>query len=491
ITTIGLGNKSIYPPHGYVDLTGPTGGVTVAMKQMPYMWPAAIEVSGDGFVSAGVFTGRNIAPYTFIWRQHESRTVLFSFHAGATADPLPVAQGLDWPVTGRAADYDHYDRAGVFPYRLVTLAEQNEVYDALGLAHQVTIHNQDLHVTRFLYKGTAGATNNYDSIEKELGGEWLRHGHGGQFLKAMDLALYKSEWQVMRSDGWNHPDDPGPLNDGIPHTKNVASDLEHRYRDGMILAYFLSGDERIKAALWDEAEILPTLSVSAQERGMYQSIRALAQVAAFTGDPGGQLVAALRQRIQYQCTPLLDVNLETSGFGWQNVPGAGNRRYFVNSTQLNGEKPPGENFQARGFFSGSLGPLGFYHASRALLAISPSDPEGVLARGRMRDLAWWTRQELYPYVANPVDRHWVYSLAVTFQQVTQYASSDFHPLLLGMAEAWIDTGDPGYLQRGVQQIEAFAAHDQSSAYLNNLYEMESRLDAQHFFGVYRQYLDLD
>jgi DNA-binding LytR/AlgR family response regulator len=43
----------------------------------------------------------------------------------------------------------------------------------------------------------------------------------------------------------------------------------------------------------------------------------------------------------------------------------------------------------------------------------------------------------------------------------------------------------------VQQIEAFAAHDQSSAYPNNLYEIESRLDAQHFISIYRQYLGLD
>jgi hypothetical protein len=402
-----------------------------------------------------------------------------------------VAKALDWPLTGRAADYKHYDHAGVLPYRLVTLAEQNEVYAELGLAHAVTIHNDPLQVTRFLYKGSPGASNNHDRIEKWLGGEWLRHGHGGQYLNALDLALYKSEWQVARSDGWNHALDPGPVNDGVPHTENVQADLEHRYRDGMILAYYLTGDERMRGALLDEAEILPTLSVSAQERGMYQSIRALARVAEFTGDPGGQLEAALRQRILYQCVPLLNIGTQSTGFGWQNVPDAGNRRYFVNSTQLPGEKPPGENFQARGFFSGSLGPLAFFHGARVLRAQSPADPEGVLARGRMRDLAFWTRKELYPYVPSPASRHWVYSLAVTLQQVTQYATSDFHPILLGMGEAWLDTGDPVYMQRGIQQIEAFAAHDQSSKYPNNLYEMESRLDAQHFFALCRVYLGLE
>lgn len=484
-----LGNRNLYPANGWADLSGAAAGVTVAAKQMPYFWPGALEVAEDGEVRAGVFTSRNIAPYTFIWRQHESRTVLFGFHTGIS-DPDATSRMLDYPVSARAADYKHYDRARVLPYRLVSIAEQNQVYAALGLSHTVNILNDELDVTRFLYKGSPGGPNNYDSIEKRLGGEWLRQGLGGQYLNALDLALWKSEWQIPRSDDFDHADDPGASNDSLPHTDNVVADNEHRYRDGQILAYYLTGDERFKAALFDEAELLVTMPNLSHERSVYMGMRAMANVAAFTGDPGGLLLDALRSQVAYIATPLLDVTTQSSGFGWQSSPGTGDRRYYVNSTQFVSEKPSGENFQSRGFISGSLGPLGYYHAARALLADDPGDAQGSQARGRMRDLAFYTRNELYPEVANPVNRRWVYSYAATFQQVTEMSTTDFHPLLLGMAESWVDTGDPVYMQRGAQQIQGFAAHDQSGSYPDNLYEMETRLDSQHFFALYRVFLGL-
>jgi hypothetical protein len=181
---------------------------------------------------------------------------------------------------------------------------------------------------------------------------------------------------------------------------------------------------------------------------------------------------------------------QTSGYGWQSAPGTGSRRWYVNSSQFGSEKPPGENFQSRGFISGSLGPQSYYCAWRALLTANPNDATGLKARARMRDLCFYTRNELYPYNPVPANRHWVYSYAASFMQVTEWSTSDFHPLLLGMGQSWLDTGDPAYLQRAVEQIQAFAAHDQSGSYPDNLYEMESRLDAQDFFAVYRYYLGL-
>ncbi|HZJ71596.1 MAG TPA: hypothetical protein VFF36_11750, partial [Planctomycetota bacterium] len=488
-TVHALGDKTQFPLHGWVDLSGATAGVTVAARQMPYEWPGALEVAENGEVRAGVFTTRNVAPYTFIWRQHESRTVLFDFHTGIS-DPELTARMLDCPVTGRAADYKHYDRAGVFPYRLVTLAEQNQVYAALGLTHTVNIHNDGLLVTRFLYKGTPGASNNHDIIEKQLGGEWLRHGNGGQWLSGMDLALWKSEWQIPRSDDFDTTQDPGPSNDSLPHTTSVVADNEHRYRDGQILAYYLSGDERFRDGLLDEAELLRVLPALPHERSAYMAMRATAHLALFTGDPGGALLNKLRAQVELIGSPLLDMATQTSGYGWQSAPGTGSRRWYVNSSQFDSEKPPGENFQSRGFISGSLGPQSYYCAWRALLTANPNDASGLKARARMRDLCFYTRNELYPYNPVPANRHWVYSYAASFMQVTEWSTSDFHPLLLGMGQSWLDTGDPGYLQRGVEQIQAFAAHDQSGSYPDNLYEMESRLDVQDFFAVYRYYLGL-
>ena len=478
-TTIwGLGDKTKYPAHGYVDLTGATGGVTLSQRQFPYFWPSCLEAWGNGDVVAGLWTERNIAPYTFCWRQHESRTVSFSFHKGPAPPPLQAARRLDAPVNGRAADYAQYDQAGVLPYRLLTLAQQNQAYALMGLAHAVDIVDDSLSVTRFLAAHNTGGSNNHDSIERRMGGEWLRHGHGGQWLNAMDLALYKSEWQILRSDDFEDIDDPGANNDEIPHSEAYEGDLEHRYRDGMVLAYWLTGDERLKDALFDEEEILSHVENLSQERSLYQTIRAQATVGRFTDS--NTLRAELHEKLDYVLLPTLDIETVPSGFGWEAAPGEGDRHYFVNSTQNPGEKPPGENYVTRGFISASLGPLGYYHAYTWL---GMDDEDAQAARLRLTDLAWYTRQELFPFFSNPADRHLVYAWAVTLQQVVTWESSDFHPILLGMAEAYKATGDGAFMAKGVEQIQAFAAHDQGP-YSDNMYLLDSRLDCQHFMAVF-------
>ena len=142
------------------------------------------------------------------------------------------------------------------------------------------------------------------------------------------------------------------------------------------------------------------------------------------------------------------------------------------------EKPPGEHFQARGFISASLGPLGYYHAWRGLPA---GDPLAEATRGRMRDLSKWARWELYPSKPNPAEQRLSYSYAISQQQVTKWESTDFHPLLLGMAESWRDTGQAGYLEKGVEQLQAAALH-------GNLGIWDTRLDVQHFLSAYRDFL---
>jgi len=473
-----LGDRDEYPPFGWADLSGSLGGVTVGVKQMPYWWPASLGIFGSGDVAAGIFTLQNGTPYTFVWGQHESRTVAFAFHTGSALDPQKVARGLDAPVTGRAADYDQYDHAKVFPYRLVTLAEENEAYAAMGINHTVNIQDTKLSVTRFLAAHSTGGPNNHDSIEKQLVGEWLRHGHGGQYLNALDLALYKSEWQVVRSDNFDEKDNPGASNDAVPHSINFEEDYEHRYREGMIDAYYLTGDERIKAALMDEAENLRLLTLGPHERAMYQSLRAQATVGEFAND--AVLKTKLKQRIQYFCTPLLDVSTGVNGMGWQALPLTGNRHYYAASAQNTDEKVPGENYVTRGFITASLGPIGMYQAARWL---GESDPDGKLAHDRMVDLAYYTRGELFPWFANPADRHLVYAYGVATKQVITWELVDYHPILLGMAEAFLDTGDVTYLQKGIEQIQAFKAHD-TGPYNDNLYLMDSRLDVQHFMAIY-------
>src|SRR5262249_37289680 len=122
------------------------------------------------------------------------------------------------------------------------------------------------------------------------------------------------------------------------------------------------------------------------------------------------------------------------------------------------------------FITSSMGPRGLYRAARFL---GKTDPDALVARLRIHDLAHYTRDELFPSVAKPVDGHLVYSYGVMQEHVNSWELSDFHPILLGMAETWRDTGDVSWLLKGLEQIQAFAAHD-------NMEWIDKRLEAQHY-----------
>ncbi len=475
-------SREEWPEHGWMDLSAPEGGVTVAIREMPFLWPAGLEAIADGTAMAGVFTARNAVDYTFTWRQHESRTALFAFHAGDPADPEQCARRLDAPVFGRLADPNWLRASGTIPYDLVTPGEQEAVYAALGLDHAPLPSDKTRRITRFLPAHQTGGSNNEAIIEKHLLDHWQRFGSGGALQRGLELALYKSEWQILRSDGFHHGEDPGAIDDEVPHTTNHEGDKEHRYRAGILWAYYLTGDPRYREALLDEAEILPTLAFTPQERSAYQTLRALVHLARFTDDQPelqAPLVDAMRSWLAGLSTPLLDVETGADGYGWETLPGLGERGYYVNSSQGQSEKPPGENYVTRGFISATLGPIAFHLVSDFL---GPEDPDGLLAADRLLDLATYARGELHPWFDDPADRHLAYSYGVQLQTVHSFTSSDHHTLLLAMAEGWRLTCDPGYLVKAVEMIESFEAR-------GHLDEMDTRLDHQHFFHAYLESLD--
>lgn len=489
-----LGDVSQFPAKPFLNLTGPNGGVTVAVQRGASLWPLGLEADGQGVVRVGAFTRHNDDGYTFLWQQHESRTAVFSFHRAPPLNPARVALALDHPVSGRAANYAHYRDAKVFPYDLVTTEQAAQVLTALGINHPISVSNKSTVVTRYLFAHTTGGSNNHPLIQTMLAAFWLRSGRGGYFLEGLDLALYKSEWQIRRSDDFAD-DGPNALkatNDlTLPHTLGTFGDDEHRYREGIILAWFLTGDPRFKEAIFDEAEVLKGVDVWEHERSMYRTLIAMTHVIEFTGDTDLR-DNYLIPRLQYftQAGPV-NVCGQATGFGWEGTPlaagaiGPGDRRYYVWNGDLNAEKEPGEFFQARGFITASFGPTAFWHASRVLDPLVPAQqPMYEAARSRMRDLAWWTREELYslvPGATNPDDFRLVYSYGVCAQKVKSIDNIDFHPILMGMTGMYEDLESvdlpmaTAFLNTGAQQLISAKLH-------NHLDYLLHRLDCQHFFA---------
>ncbi|MGB0970465.1 MAG: hypothetical protein ACPGVG_05815 [Mycobacterium sp.] len=484
----GLGTVSEWAKHPFMNLSGTAGGCTVAIQHLPWWFPGALEADASGVIAAEVFTRKNPANYTFIWRQYESRTAIFSFNEGATSPaPTAVPRRIDFPLTGRAQDFGYYHETGAFWYDLATRAEQEEAYllmqadDASFPSHTITPSNGPFKAMRYLRSSTTGGPNNHPEIEKFLVGQWLRHGLGAGFLRGIQHALYRCEWTCHRSDDFADASDPGAANEGsVSHTDSTGSDEEHRYREGMVWAYYLSGDERIPPAIADDLDQWDGLNHSYdQVRSLWMRVRSGAIMAEFLGE-AGQASTIATTITNNSAAPYIDVATDSLTTGWHGPFDTEARRYFYSTASP--VDPPGgataNDFPVRGFFQATLGPISLRHVARYLGANSQA-AAATTASGRLRDLAYLARTELWNNASgDPADWELFYSYALKTQSGSD-SNDQFHSILLGMAQAFEDTGDTTWLDTGVEQLKAVFTNGQYAD------EYDVRPDTMHFIKVYR------
>jgi hypothetical protein len=486
-----------FPNQPYVDAGDGLVGVTVAMRDWTEQWPAAVTVEEGGPVRMGFFPEANGSPYQLVWQQHDRRVGSLSFRSAgspAASDPeaarLAASVALDAPLAARVSDYLHYDRAGVFPYRLVSTAQQQQVLDALGIDAPMTIASPFHERVRYFRRKQTGGKNNYAYVEDLLVGQWLRHGNNSAYLVGLDRARYEADWAVRHSDGFVY-DGSLKAPDADALTTNHQFDFEHRYLDGLLAAWHLTGDVRYREALIDEGERLLALEVFDHERSTYQTLRALALAYDFTGDPA--LRERLEERLLYFASKDVQPTFGQPGsWGWEGAPADGAEGFVVfdsfeecnkigsgacSTIALGDRADLEEEYVSRPFWSASLGPLAFYHVARTV-----DSAHAVLATGRLFDLARWTAKRLYAQ-ETPGEWRLGYEYQVTLAKVTKWEQSDFHPILTAMGEAFHLTGDTGFLEVGIQQLQSAGAH-------GDLKYFTSRPDCQHFYATLRDALDL-
>jgi hypothetical protein len=486
-----------FPNQPFVDAGDGLAGVTVALRDWTEQWPAAVTVEEGGPVRVGFFPEANGKPYQLVWQQHDRRVGSLTFRSAntpAASDPalarLTASVSLDAPLAARASDYLHYDRAGVFPYRLVSKAQQQQVLDALDISAPMAIASPVHERVRYFRRQQTGGKNNYAYVEDLLVGQWLRHGSNSAYLVGLDRARYEADWAVRHSDGFVY-DGTLEAPDADVLTTNHQFDFEHRYLDGLLAAWHLTGDVRYREALVDEGERLLALEVFDHERSTYQTLRALALAYEFTGDPA--LGERLEERLQYFASKDVQPTFGQAGsWGWEGAPSEGSEGFVVfdsfeecnkvgsgscSTVALGDRDDLEEEYVSRPFWSASLGPLAFYHVARVT-----DSAHAVLADGRLFDLARWTAKRLYAQ-ETPGEWRLGYEYQVTLAKVTKWEQSDFHPILTAMGEAFHRTGDTGFLEVGIQQLQSAGAH-------GDLRYFTSRPDCQHFYATLRDALDL-
>lgn len=249
--------------------TSSNQGVTVAFKDMDGYFPAGIEFSGDGTVTVGLFSKRN--PKTrlvFDWATHESRDILFDFHTTAADNQLINAR-MQTPLFGRAALEQYRDSGGfIGENRIASYSEQQTVYQNNGYKAPSTnaafsISNRNREVYRVWESSQGGAENQRDYV-LALQLDYVRLGHGGNMLNALQRALFTADQFPRHSDDFDFTTKGNSYFDGMDKSAGAPvnggdwnhheDDFEHLWVYGLYTSYYLTGDERYAVGARELAE---------------------------------------------------------------------------------------------------------------------------------------------------------------------------------------------------------------------------------------------
>ena len=272
------------------------GGLEIAMRDFDAFFPAAIEFSGSGLATVGLWSKRNTAaPLSFGWSTHDSRDLLLDFHSSALADLSLDHYRVQYPLFAKAP-YAQYRDTGALLHRteLVTHDEMVSYHAAndagLGINQWVQANSGPKGVSGYVMPNEPGVrcrsfswsdggreTNNDFTMPKLLaflqGGVNGSDQLGGLFQTAYNWSQFVVDQAIWRSDGdpaaaapANSPDrtqwgtvpaqtgSGAPWGIGQPDQSRFEIDEEHENNIAPALLYYLTGDEGIRDALIDHGE---------------------------------------------------------------------------------------------------------------------------------------------------------------------------------------------------------------------------------------------
>ena len=263
-------------------------------------------------------------PYTFCWRQHESRTVVFSFHTGRRRPRGRSRAALDVPVVGRLRTTSSTTSPASSPPTWSRCSSRTRSTRCWASRTTVAIaqHGAAGHAL------PAGARPAARTTTTTSSGCWAAStcalAPAARGSTRWTCALYKSRVaDPAQRQLHARRTTRARATTALPHSEAYAGDDEHRYRDGMALAYWLTGDERIRDALLDEAEILLHVPTSAQERSRTRPCARWPR-GGLHRQPSALLDGA-RARLECITPPCSTSNTQTAGCGWDDRPAHGQR----------------------------------------------------------------------------------------------------------------------------------------------------------------------
>jgi len=188
---------------GWLDMTGPRGGLTVAVRDFWQQFPKSLSTVTRGeAVAIGLFPARWAGPFAFRSGEHKTHEVLFDFHApgGTWAERRAVGEAFSHPL------------------RLEPAPEWTAATRALGDLHPFDITNRRAYEVRNLStigvfpEGVKPGMSLVRRIEEQLFYGWMDYGdvpmdfegNTGQWgLKYdMDYHMARQYARTLRPEWW-------------------------------------------------------------------------------------------------------------------------------------------------------------------------------------------------------------------------------------------------------------------------------------------------
>jgi hypothetical protein len=250
-----FGNRSDFTL-GYADFSDSNNkGASVAIRWMSGFWPASFDIHGDGKLEIGLFSKHNPKHVTANWGSHETRQVMVDFHLqNSTGEP--ALYHLQYPLLGRAP-FEQYRKTKSFYGQdaLVTMEQEREYYLKYGF--RLNTYSNELNA---IYRAEWWRRGYAEHEHRFL--QYLRSGLSSYYLNGEQRVQFNADRPTIHSDNFDlrkHPTIQKPLTcyacpPKIGDWGQNMWDVHHEMTMSFPIAYYITGDERIREAALDYGE---------------------------------------------------------------------------------------------------------------------------------------------------------------------------------------------------------------------------------------------
>ncbi len=241
---------------GWTSVYSSTNSIHIGCRWMSEYWPSGFEFKNNDEISIELYSKRNSKKnLKFAWGAHDTREIAIGFDISDE----DFFYNLYYPLNGKT-DFSAYVKSGVIYGENVLVDQSTETKFRNSLGNSDMINDRRPMAVRWWYWPTTGE---YNIIERSLLDiiRYLRDDMSGRYLFSELWVNFISDCGVRHSDGFDMstitlPSDYYNMNTGSVINFPPLDGAHNQHWTSMPLYYYLTGDERVKEAIYDYGENL-------------------------------------------------------------------------------------------------------------------------------------------------------------------------------------------------------------------------------------------